>query len=86
MSCQNIRDALAACILKSDCVLKSNPPRSPAECLRDHHEELPEECQHLRKALFECRRGMLDMRKRFRGLDPSQHDNTKDTIDPAASR
>ncbi|TNY24760.1 cytochrome c oxidase assembly protein PET191-domain-containing protein [Rhodotorula diobovata] len=85
MSCQGVRQALADCILRSDCVLRSNPPRSPQECLKDHVDELPEECQLLRKSFFECKRGMLDMRsvplsalplstptKRFRGNEPAQ--------------
>ncbi|KAF9006446.1 hypothetical protein BDQ17DRAFT_284134 [Cyathus striatus] len=50
-SCQNLLAALKDCLLHSDCVLKP----------------MPEECQSLRKATFECKRGMLDMRKRFRG-------------------
>ncbi|GAA6052908.1 hypothetical protein JCM3770_004403 [Rhodotorula araucariae] len=72
MSCQGVRQALADCILRSDCVLRSDPPRSPQECLKAHHDELPEECQLLRKSFFECKRGMLDMRKRFRGNEPAQ--------------
>ncbi|KWU47025.1 hypothetical protein RHOSPDRAFT_31158 [Rhodotorula sp. JG-1b] len=72
MSCKGIREALADCIMRSDCVLKSNPPRSPQECLKEHYDELPEECQLLRKSFFECKRGMLDMRKRFRGNEPAQ--------------
>lgn len=59
MSCQEIRTALASCILKSDCILKSSPQRSVQECLRDHTDELPEECRHLRTAFFECKRGMV---------------------------
>ncbi|BGO91707.1 hypothetical protein NBRC10512_006801 [Rhodotorula toruloides] len=62
MSCKGIRQALADCILRSDCVLRSDPPRSPQECLKEHSDELPEECQLLRKSFFECKRGMLDMR------------------------
>ncbi|EJT97579.1 hypothetical protein DACRYDRAFT_58697 [Dacryopinax primogenitus] len=68
MSCQPIRDDLAECILHSDCVLKQG--RTPSDCLTHHQDELPTPCQHLRRALFECKRGMLDMRKRFRGNAP----------------
>lgn len=59
MSCKGIRQALADCILRSDCVLRSDPPRSPQECLKEHSDELPEECQLLRKSFFECKRGMV---------------------------
>lgn len=31
----------------------------PSECLRDHANELPEECQFLRTATMECKRGMV---------------------------
>ncbi|KAI1792848.1 cytochrome c oxidase assembly protein PET191-domain-containing protein [Ganoderma leucocontextum] len=64
-SCSHLLDALKDCLLHSDCVLKQG--RLPSECLKNHIDELPEECKSLRKATFECKRGMLDMRKRFRG-------------------
>ncbi|KAJ8086536.1 hypothetical protein PM082_005359 [Marasmius tenuissimus] len=64
-SCQGLMAALKECLMQSDCVLKQG--RLPSECLKEHTDELPERCQSLRKATFECKRGMLDMRKRFRG-------------------
>jgi len=33
--------------------------RKPSDCLKHHVDELPEECQSLRKATFECKRGMV---------------------------
>ncbi|EPQ31885.1 uncharacterized protein PFL1_00084 [Pseudozyma flocculosa PF-1] len=67
-SCQHIRQDLAACVLKTDCFLVDK--RSAQDCLQHHMAELPIECQHLYKSFVECRRGMLDMRKRFRGNAP----------------
>ncbi|KAI0952473.1 hypothetical protein AcV7_008266 [Taiwanofungus camphoratus] len=64
-SCENLRAALKDCLLHSDCVLKKG--YLPSECLKEHRDELPEQCLSLRQATFECKRGMLDMRKRFRG-------------------
>ncbi|KAH7879729.1 cytochrome c oxidase assembly protein PET191-domain-containing protein [Lentinula edodes] len=64
-SCQGLLDALKDCLKHSDCVMKQG--NLPSDCLKNHMEELPEECRSLRKATFECKRGMLDMRKRFRG-------------------
>ncbi|TFY65112.1 hypothetical protein EVJ58_g2179 [Rhodofomes roseus] len=64
-SCQHLIAALKECLLHSDCVVKQG--HLPSECLREHTKELPEECLSLRQATFECKRGMLDMRKRFRG-------------------
>lgn len=43
--------------MQSDCVIKQG--RLPSECLRDHTSELPERCQSLRKATFECKRGLV---------------------------
>ncbi|KAF8138552.1 hypothetical protein EV363DRAFT_1427459 [Boletus edulis] len=54
-SCSVLLGALKACLLESDCVQKQG--RLPS----------PEACQNLRKATYECKRNMLDMRKRFRG-------------------
>ncbi|KAK0230855.1 cytochrome c oxidase assembly protein PET191, partial [Armillaria novae-zelandiae] len=64
-SCQDLLAALKDCLMHSDCVVKQG--KLPSQCLREHPDELPEACQSLRKATFECKRGMLDMRKRFRG-------------------
>jgi cytochrome c oxidase assembly factor 5 len=74
------------CLLRSDCVVKDG--NKPSDCLRNHTNELPEECRMLRKATFDCKRGMvsptspfarvyltgsqLDMRNRFRGNPGSQ--------------
>lgn len=42
-----------------------------ADCLRDPLvHTLPTKCQQLKKGFGECRRGMVDMRKRFRGNQP----------------
>ncbi|KAI0069055.1 hypothetical protein BV25DRAFT_83634 [Artomyces pyxidatus] len=63
--CEPLLAALKDCVLHSDCVLKQG--LLPSQCIKEHTEELPEECRSLRLAAFECKRGMLDMRKRFRG-------------------
>ncbi|KAI0786320.1 cytochrome c oxidase assembly protein PET191-domain-containing protein [Abortiporus biennis] len=64
-TCEPLLAALKQCLLQSDCVVKDG--NLPSDCLRNHTDELPESCQNLRKATFECKRGLLDMRKRFRG-------------------
>jgi cytochrome c oxidase assembly factor 5 len=56
-SCQNLIAALKDCLMQSDCVMKQG--NLPSDCLRHHADELPEECQSLRKATFECKRGMV---------------------------
>lgn len=59
-------EALAECLQASDCVMVQRHPAR--DCLREPlAETLPTKCRQLAKGLGECRRGMLDMRKRFRG-------------------
>lgn len=51
-----------------------------AECLRAPlAETLPTKCQQLKKGFGECRRGMVDMRKRFRGNQPVAFRNLQDS-------
>ncbi|GFZ44816.1 hypothetical protein JCM24511_02542 [Saitozyma sp. JCM 24511] len=63
-ACKTVRDDLVACLLRTDCVIKSG--KTPAECIRSP-QELPLQCQHLITAYSDCKKGMLDMRRRFRG-------------------
>ncbi|KAJ7228729.1 cytochrome c oxidase assembly protein PET191 [Mycena pura] len=70
-SCKGLLAAMRDCLMRSDCVVKDG--HTPSDCLRLHTDELPEECQMLRKATFECKRGMLDMRNRFRGNVGAQY-------------
>ncbi|KAI0010859.1 cytochrome c oxidase assembly protein PET191-domain-containing protein [Xylariaceae sp. FL0662B] len=68
-SCKEIRAALAECLQESDCVMVQRHPAS--ECLRSPlAETLPTRCQQLKRSFGECKRGMVDMRKRFRGNQP----------------
>ena len=61
--------ALAVCLQESDCVLLNR--NTPAECLRHPLvDQLPTRCQQLKKGYGDCKRGMIDMRKRFRGNQP----------------
>jgi cytochrome c oxidase assembly factor 5 len=61
--------ALAQCLLSSPCMTEQG--HSASDCLRSPLvETLPERCQQLKRGFGECRRGMLDMRKRFRGNQP----------------
>ncbi|KAJ5104539.1 hypothetical protein NUU61_001886 [Penicillium alfredii] len=68
-SCNDIREALAQCLQESDCIMVQR--HTPRECLSSPlAEQLPTKCQQLRKGFSECKRGMVDMRKRFRGNQP----------------
>ncbi|KAI9633366.1 cytochrome c oxidase assembly protein PET191-domain-containing protein [Dioszegia hungarica] len=62
-ACQSIRDDLVACLLRTDCVLRSG--KTPQECLKSP--DLPIQCQHLITAFADCKKGMLDPKRRFRG-------------------
>lgn len=68
-SCSALLGALKACLLESDCVQKHG--RLPSECLKHHTDELPEACQNLRKATYECKRNMV------RGLSSTQRRQLK---------
>jgi len=57
--------ALKSCLIRSECVLRQG--HLPSECLKEHYDQLPDECKNLSRSLYECKRGMLDMRNRFRG-------------------
>jgi cytochrome c oxidase assembly factor 5 len=49
---------------------------SANDCLRDPlYSTLPTKCQQLKKGYGECKRGLVDMRKRFRGHVPVEYRN-----------
>ncbi|XP_064607566.1 cytochrome c oxidase assembly factor 5-like [Liolophura sinensis] len=66
VACSGLRDDLKECLLKSDCVRVHG--KTPKECLMLKNDpNIPEECYSLRRAFYECKRSLLDMRTRFRG-------------------
>ncbi|KAL6902939.1 cytochrome c oxidase assembly protein PET191 domain-containing protein [Trichoderma evansii] len=78
-SCQELRDALAQCLQESDCVMVYRNKAS--DCLREPlHSTLPTKCQQLARGYSDCKRGLVDMRKRFRGHVPVEYRNV-DTSD-----
>ena len=61
-----VGEALAQCLQESECVMVQR--NSAADCLRAPLvDTLPTKCQQLKRGFGECRRGLIDMRKRFRG-------------------
>ncbi|KAJ2453417.1 hypothetical protein EV183_002274 [Coemansia sp. RSA 2336] len=44
--------------------------RNVADCARDKSlaDTVPNKCHLLRQSLFDCKRGLVDMRKRMRGV------------------
>ncbi|KAH0542529.1 hypothetical protein FGG08_003034 [Glutinoglossum americanum] len=68
-SCKDIRAALADCLQNSECIMVAR--HTPSDCLRSPLlETLPTRCQQLKHSYGQCKRGMVDMRKRFRGNQP----------------
>ncbi|ETN40422.1 uncharacterized protein HMPREF1541_04699 [Cyphellophora europaea CBS 101466] len=68
-SCKELRAALAACLQQSDCILVEH--HKPLDCLSPPLvHTLPEQCQQLKRGFRDCKKGMVDMRKRFRGHQP----------------
>ncbi|KAL8657974.1 MAG: hypothetical protein Q9226_001384 [Calogaya cf. arnoldii] len=60
---------LADCLQSSECVMVQR--NRPTDCLRPPlYDTLPTRCQQLKRGYGECKRGMIDMRKRFRGNQP----------------
>jgi cytochrome c oxidase assembly factor 5 len=60
---------LAFCLQNSDCIMMER--NSPGDCLRPPLKyTLPTQCQQLQKGYAECKKGQIDMRKRFRGNRP----------------
>ncbi|AMD20610.1 HDL134Cp [Eremothecium sinecaudum] len=69
-SCKDQRKAVSICLQRSPCVMIER--NTPKKCLEDPEllKELPELCISQMKAFLECKRGIVDMKKRFRGNAP----------------
>ncbi|KAJ1962194.1 Dephospho-CoA kinase (Dephosphocoenzyme A kinase) (COAE) [Dipsacomyces acuminosporus] len=82
-SCDGIREEYIQCLLRSECVFIKR--HTVEECVKnkDLATLIPERCHMLRQSLFECKRGLLDMRKRMRGVPNSggihNHDTAEDS-------
>jgi len=62
--CDGLRVDLKRCLLQTECCMKDR--KTPRECLES--KQVPNECLVLSNSFFECKRSILDMRTRFRGL------------------
>lgn len=54
--CKPIRDDLADCVLRSNCVLRQE--RTVQDCIKNP-QDLPEQCRHLMTSFAECKRGLV---------------------------
>ena len=63
-------DRTATSLAKATCVRESRRLLAEAlqvkTCLKEHMDELPDECRFLRQALYECKRGMVRRGRRPR--------------------
>ncbi|KAI9502281.1 Dephospho-CoA kinase (Dephosphocoenzyme A kinase) (COAE) [Coemansia spiralis] len=83
-TCEGVREEYIECLLRSECVFIKR--HSVEECIKnkDLATLIPDKCHSLRQSLFECKRGLLDMRKRMRGVTaagvrPKSHDLPDDS-------
>ncbi|OLY85264.1 Mitochondrial protein [Smittium mucronatum] len=67
-TCEGVRKQFINCLLESDCVLIQR--NSVSDCIRNRELKatLPEKCLLLSQSLFDCKRGLLDMRRRTKGV------------------
>ncbi|ORY17354.1 cytochrome c oxidase assembly protein PET191-domain-containing protein [Clohesyomyces aquaticus] len=80
-SCKDLRAALAFCLQNSDCIMVER--HQPGECLRPPLKyTLPKQCQQLQKGYAECKKGQIDMRKRFRGNRPISVSKVAENVNP----
>ncbi|KAJ2793847.1 Dephospho-CoA kinase (Dephosphocoenzyme A kinase) (COAE) [Coemansia sp. 'formosensis'] len=81
-SCDGIREEFIRCMLRSECVFIKR--HSVAECVTNKELEslVPNHCHLLRQSLFDCKRGLIDMRRRMRGVPnagvklPQKHEDS----------
>ncbi|KJE90810.1 hypothetical protein CAOG_009490 [Capsaspora owczarzaki ATCC 30864] len=65
-SCSGTRQDFIDCVLSSPCIQEDK--RSFRECLaKENQDRVPDYCRQLQQLLFDCKRGMIDMRNRIRG-------------------
>jgi cytochrome c oxidase assembly factor 5 len=77
-ACADLRMDLVDCIKKSDCV--SVQQRSAKDCLKHGGWDgsVKPDCIALYRAFVDCKKGMWDLRKRFRGNSRGKVDKKKE--------
>ncbi|CAD6208230.1 GSCOCG00010482001-RA-CDS [Cotesia congregata] len=78
--CAHVRANLKMCLLESDCCkivsnlkfifllfIIASYEKTPKECLNMKDGSVPQECQALSLLLYDCKRSIIDARRRFRG-------------------
>ncbi|KAK0161333.1 hypothetical protein PV327_009814 [Microctonus hyperodae] len=64
-TCAGVRAELKMCLLESDCCKIHK--RTPKDCLLKGGDTVPQDCHVMRNLFFECKRSIIDGRRRFRG-------------------
>ena len=65
-ACWKLRYGLKKCIVESDCI--NIDKWSAKECMSNPSSRITESCRNLVYSYNQCRKSMLDMRTRFRGI------------------
>ncbi|KXS09957.1 hypothetical protein M427DRAFT_38061 [Gonapodya prolifera JEL478] len=70
-SCKDLRQDLLTCLAASPCITVLH--KTPTQCLREGRDgSVPDDCFRLYRSFVDCKRGLWDMRKRFRGNAPAE--------------
>jgi cytochrome c oxidase assembly factor 5 len=64
-SCKGMKEEVIACLKTSRCMVELN--KTFQECLASNDEALVGDCIRVKRGFAACKRGQLDMRRRFKG-------------------
>lgn len=67
--CAQLRAELKMCLLESDCCRIHK--KTPRECLRVRNETVPDACYVLHQSFYDCKRSIIDAKRRMRGVPGS---------------
>jgi len=66
-SCKNVRQAFIECIKLSDCVKNGETFHNCVKLAKTDTPDIPDQCRTIAISYYDCKRGQLDMKRRFRG-------------------
>lgn len=80
-TCQDLRDAVALCLQRSECVLVHR--NTPQKCMEDPElaKTLPQPCIVQIFRYLDCKRGQIDRSRRFRGNGPKSSGQYRHDLD-----
>jgi len=66
-SCKNVRQAFIECIKISDCMKKGETFHNCVKLAGTETPDISDQCRAIAISYYDCKRGQLDMTRRFRG-------------------